>query len=142
MNRCLVHVIIIVGLSLHRNSFVSGDLNVAVIGNKVTLTVGKGTATVNMDLYEAKAADRKTEMQNVLFRLAEASTSLSTELEKANQTIDNLKMQKGVAQNTAFMDLGPKKGVNQAKQKPKKTGMSVLNPTSKKRKAAQGVVFD
>jgi hypothetical protein len=40
------------------------------------------------------------------------------------------------------MDFGPKKGVNPAKAKPKKTGMSVVNPTSKKRKAATGVVFD
>lgn len=81
-------------------------------------------------------------MQSVLFRLAETSTKLTADLDKANQTIDTLKAQKGPGQSQAFMDLGPKKGLNQAKSKPSKAGMSVLNPTSKKRKAAHGVVFD
>ena len=113
-----------------------------MIGNKVALTVGKGSSILNFDLYEAKAADKRTEMQKVLFRLAESATSMESDLNKAKQTIDALKAQKGAANTAAFMDLGPKKGANPAKNKPKKTGMSVLNPTSKKRKAAHGVVFD
>jgi hypothetical protein len=125
-----------------RNGFHSGDIDVAMVGNKVTLTVGKGSTSVNVDLYEAKAAEKKSEMQNVLFRLAETSTKLDADLDKANQTIDTLKAQKGTGAAQAFMDLGPKKGLNQAKAKPSKAGMSVLNPTSKKRKAAHGVVFD
>ena len=125
-----------------RNGFSSGDVSVAVIGNKVALTVGKGSSVLNFDLYEAKAADKRTEMQKVLFRLAESATSMESDLSKAKQTIDALKAQKGAANTAAFMDLGPKKGANPAKNKPKKTGMSVLNPTSKKRKAAHGVVFD
>ena len=125
-----------------RNGFSSGDVSVAVIGNKVALTVGKGSSVLNFDLYEAKAADKRTEVQKVLFRLAESATSMESDLNKAKQTIDALKAQKGAANTAAFMDLGPKKGANPAKNKPKKTGMSVLNPTSKKRKAAHGVVFD
>ena len=124
-----------------RNGFTSGDLSVDVIGTKVSLTVGKGTSTLNFDLYEAKAVDKRTEMQKILFRLADSATSLETDLSKAKHTIDTLRAQKGPA-TAAFMDLGPKKGGNPAKNKPKKTGMSVLNPTSKKRKAAHGVVFD
>ena len=124
-----------------RNGFTGGAISVDVIGTKVALTVGKGTSTLNFDLFEAKAADKKTEMQKILFRLAESATSLESDLNKAKHTIDTLKAQKGPA-TAAFTDLGPKKGANPAKNKPKKTGMSVLNPTSKKRKAAHGVVFD
>lgn len=129
-------------LTRFRNGFHTGDLSVAIVGNKVTLTLGKGSSTVSIDLYEAKAAEKKIEMQNVLFRLAESATKLATDLDKANQTIDTLKTQRGTGQAQAFMDLGPKKGSKAAKTKPAKVGMSVLNPTSKKRKAAHGVVFD
>ena len=41
-----------------------------------------------------------------------------------------------------FLDLGSKKVGGQDKAKPRKTGMSVVNPASRKRKAATGVVFD
>lgn len=114
----------------------------ATVGNKVTLTLGKGSFSISVDLYEAKAAEKKVEIQTVLFRLADTATKLATELDKANQTIDMMKTQKGTGQTQAFMDLGPKQGKNPAKMKPAKAGMSVLNPTSKKRKAAHGVVFD
>ena len=80
-------------------------------------------------------------MQSVLFRLADLASSLETKLSAANKTIDTLKSQNAKTGGLQhLMDLGPKKGA--AKSKPKKVGMSVLNPTSKKRKAAQGVVFD
>lgn len=127
---------------LFRNSFNSGDLSVVVIGNKVTLNIGKGSSVFSIDLYEAKAAEKKSEMQNVLFHLAELATTLSADLDKANQLVDTLKTQKGTGASNAFMDLGQKKGPNPAKAKPKKVGMSVINPGSKKRKAAHGVVFD
>lgn len=129
-------------LMIFRNGFHTGDLSVAVVGKKVTLTIGRGSSTLSVDLYEAKAADKKSEMQSVLFRLAETSTKLANNLEKVNQMVDTLKAQKGTGQAQAFMDLGPKKGQNPAKLKPSKAGMSVLNPSSKKRKAAHGVVFD
>lgn len=128
-------------LTRFRNGFHTGDISIAVIGNKVTVTIGKGSATIGLDLYEAKAAEKKTEMQSVLFRLAETSTKLATELDKTKQMLDTYKSQKGATPQN-FMDLGPKKAQNPAKAKPNKAGMSVLNPSSKKRKAAQGVVFD
>jgi hypothetical protein len=55
--------------------------------------------------------------------------------------LDTYKAQKGATLQN-FMDLGPKKAQNPAKAKPNKAGMSVLNPSSKKRKAAQGLVYD
>lgn len=128
-------------LTRFRNGFHTGDIDVAVIGNKVTLTVGKGSSILTMELFEAKAADKKTEMQHVLFRLADTATKLSADLDKTKQQLDTLKAQKGPVGGN-FMDLGPKKAQNPAKVKPPKAGMSVLNPGSKKRKAPHGVVFD
>ncbi|XP_052766921.1 uncharacterized protein LOC128207817 [Mya arenaria] len=125
-----------------RNGFHNGDLGVAILGNKVTLTVGKGSTVINLDMFEAKAAEKRTEMQNILFKLAESATSLSSELEKSHQLVETLKTQRGGNQSSVLMDLGPKKGPNPGKAKPKKVGMSVINPTSKKRKVAHGVVFD
>ncbi|KAH3853349.1 uncharacterized protein LOC127875261 [Dreissena polymorpha] len=125
-----------------RNGFQNGDISVAAMGNKVTLTIGKGCSPINLDLFEAKAADKRTELQTVLFRLAESATLLSADLDKSKQLVETLKAQQGAPKPTAFMDLGPKKGLNPAKTKQKQAGMSVINPTSKKRKAAQGVVFD
>ncbi|KAL4237917.1 hypothetical protein ACF0H5_002627 [Mactra antiquata] len=124
-----------------RNGFQAGDLSVSVVGKRITLYVGKGSAPLTIDLYETNAAVKKTEMQSVLFRLADSATELSTALEKSNQLVDSLKAQKGAGQGAAFMDLGPKKG-SPTKNKASKVGMSVLNPSSKKRKAAKGVVFN
>ncbi|XP_063425749.1 uncharacterized protein LOC134709520 [Mytilus trossulus] len=123
-----------------RKCFLDADLSISFVGTRATLSVGKSSVTISFDLFEAKAAEKKVELQNILFRLATTATSLEIDLEKANKTIDTLKAQK--SQNTGLMDFGPKMGTNPAKVKPKKTGMSVVNPTSKKRKAATGVVFD
>lgn len=126
-----------------RSGFNSGDLSVALVGTKLTLTVGKGAAAMDFDLFEAKAAEKKTELQAVLFRLAEQTSVLETKLLAANQSLEKLRAQKtsggGVS---SLMDLGTKKVGAQGKAKPRKTGMSVVNPASRKRKAATGVVFD
>ena len=124
-----------------RKWFLDGDLDVSMIGTKITLTVGKGPSALSFDLFESKAAERKIEMQDVLFRLANFSTKLQNDLSTANKSIENLRAQKSAAGAAPFMDLGPKKS-NPAKSKTTKAGMSVVNPTSKKRKAATGVVFD
>jgi hypothetical protein len=50
----------------------------------MTVTIGRGSATIGLDLYEAKAAEKKTEVPSVLFRLAETSTKLATEIDKTN----------------------------------------------------------
>lgn len=134
-------IVYIIWIYIFRKCFLDADLSISFVGTRATLSVGKSSVTINFDLFEAKAAEKKVELQNILFRLATTATSLEIDLEKANKTIDTLKAQK--SQNTGgLMDFGPKMGTNPAKVKPKKTGMSVVNPTSKKRKAATGVVFD
>ena len=115
----------------------------AHVGTKLTLTIGKGSSTMDFDLFETKAADRKTELQAILFRLAEKTSVLENKLSVANQSLEKLRAQKtSTSGMSALMDLGSKKVGTQAKAKPRKTGMSVVNPASRKRKAATGVVFD
>ncbi|ESO87659.1 hypothetical protein LOTGIDRAFT_234912 [Lottia gigantea] len=127
-----------------RNGFVAGDISVAKVGTKMKLSIGKGTSSIAFDLYEAKAADKKTDMKNVLFRLAEKAINLEQKLSVANQKIDKLQLEKSANKGTnPIFDTGSKRGAAaSSKAKPKKAGMSVVNPNSKKRKAATGVVFD
>ncbi|XP_060081674.1 uncharacterized protein LOC132560984 [Ylistrum balloti] len=128
-------------LSKFRKGFLGGDITTLVGGTKITLNIGKGSDKIAVDVFEAKAAERKTELQNVLFRLADKNMSLQADLAAAEKTVVALKAQKNQgASGFSFNDVGPKTA-NQSKARPK-TGMSAINPNSKKRKAATGVVFD
>ena len=93
-----------------------------------------------MKLYEAKAMEKKSEMQCLLIRLAELATDLDTKLEKATKSVEHLKQQK--AGGGGIFDIGDKKKKAQPKAPPKQAGMSAINLGSKKRKVAQGVQFD
>ena len=103
--------------SLIRNGFSSGNIHVARVGTKVTLTIGKGGATISFDLFEAKAGEKKEEFQAILFRLAESCSLLQTQLNVANQKVEDIKSQKSSGRGLdALMDLSPKKGQNKPKQ--------------------------
>ncbi|CAG5130527.1 unnamed protein product [Candidula unifasciata] len=126
-----------------RNGFQSGEVTVGRIGTKVTLSVGKGASAIELDLFEAKAAEKKLELQSVLFSLAECCSRLEVQLTAASQQIETLKAQKNQAGGlNPFMDASPKKGAGQNKAKVRKVGMSVINPSSRRKKAATGVVFE
>ncbi|RUS85271.1 hypothetical protein EGW08_006972 [Elysia chlorotica] len=130
-------------LSRFKNAFSSSDLAISRIGTKITLAIGKGSSAIELDLFEAKAAEKKSELQFLLFNLAENNGQLEKQLSMANQQIEVLKAQKGSGSGlSALADLSPKKGQGQAKPKTTKVGMSVINPSSRKRKAATGVVFE
>ena len=58
-------------LIFNRSEFESGSVSVAQIENEIALTVGTGIPSLCYDLYEAKASERKTELQTILFRLAD-----------------------------------------------------------------------
>jgi hypothetical protein len=127
-------------LFIYRSAFLSNQIDVSQIGIKVILSVGQGTSAFSYDLYEMKSADKKTELQTLLFMFAEKVSSLESKLKTAQQNVDNLSRQsKGGSSGFLDFDTGKKTG---AKVQHKKAGMSVINPSSKKRKAAQGVVFD
>ncbi|XP_013407884.1 uncharacterized protein LOC106171910 [Lingula anatina] len=130
-------------LTRFSQSFQRGEMTVSCMGKKATLEVGLGISSLSLDLYEASAAERKEEIQTLLFFLASTAHSLEIELKKSKDMVEGLQHQIGKASNsnTAFVDLDKKRG-SQTKAKPKQPGMSVINPSSKKRKAAQGVVFD
>lgn len=124
-----------------RSSFAAGELSVAIIGTKMTLTVGKSGSSINFNLFEAKAAEKRTELQTVIFRLAEQTLQLEEKLSVVQESLEKARAQKaGTSGMNILMNVSPKKG--QAKARPKKTGMSVVNPTSRKRKAATGVIYD
>ena len=108
---------------------------------KLTLCVGEGDKALRFDLYEAKALEKRTELQAVLFRLAEAATHLGSRLDVATKQLHNAK-QPATSTVTASFDLDSNSRKKVQKKIPRSAGMSVLNPGSKRRKAAHGVEFD
>ena len=107
------------------------------------LSIGSGSKCLAFTLYEAKAVDKKIELQGLMFRLAEKATDLEGKLEKANSKIETMQNQKGAGPATGIGGAFDIAGAER-KQKvvPKKVGMSVINPGSRKRKAPRGVQFD
>ena len=103
--------------------------------------MGLGKKTLDFDLFEPKALEKKTEMSGLLFRLAETSTELESKYEKAQEKIASLKQNKAPAGGGLMFDMDKKKK-GAPKAQPKQAGMSVFNPASRKRKAATGVQFD
>ena len=67
-------------LILNRSEFESGSISVAQIANKIAITVGTGIPSLCYDLFEAKASERKTELQTILFRLADRVSQLTEQL--------------------------------------------------------------
>ena len=128
---------------IFRSAFASGDLQVSQTGVKATLHVGHGAKSLKFDLIEAKAVTKKTELCNILFRLAELTTDLETKLEKTSKNLDSLKAQKtAMAGAVNIFDADSAKKKTQQKTVPKQAGMSIINPGSRKRKAPRGVQFD
>ena len=67
-------------LIFNRSEFESGRISVAQIENEIAITVGTGIPSLCYDLYEAKASERKTELQTIVFRLADRVSQLAEQL--------------------------------------------------------------
>ena len=63
-----------------RSDFQSGAISVARLPSKVSMTVGTGIPSLCYDLYEAKASEKKSELQTILFRLADRVSELTEQL--------------------------------------------------------------
>ncbi|XP_077985308.1 protein PAXX-like [Glandiceps talaboti] len=125
-----------------KSAFESGDLNISLQGHTTTLTAGKGATALTFDLYEASASKRKTDLQNVLMRLADLATMLNTELKKTKDDLDTANKHKGSGSSSVAAFYDPSATQKTGQKIPKKKGRSLLNPDSKRVKVAKGVNFD
>lgn len=70
-----------------RSEFESGSISLAQLANKITVTIGIGISSLCYDLYEAKASEKKTELQIILFRLADRVSELTEQLKGKSSII-------------------------------------------------------
>ena len=71
-------------LFANRSDFQTGTISVTRLPNKVILTIGTGFPSLSFDLIEAKAIENKTEIQRILFRLADRVLELTDQLKGKN----------------------------------------------------------
>ena len=102
----------------------------------VTFSVGTGSNPISFELQEMKAAEKRSEFQELIFGLADKVSILERTVKKLETENHQAKSSKSVTSTGG----GDTKSKTPAK--PKQTGMSVLNPGSKKRKTAKGVSFE
>ncbi|XP_033636998.1 protein PAXX-like [Asterias rubens] len=125
-----------------KKAFTLGDLLVTKQPRKICLEVGTGATSLKFDLYEATASERKSDLQSALFWLADTSAETTKKLEKCEEELNTMKKTRGGAGGGPILpDIDNKKRSGQVKVQ-KQQGHSIVNPSSKRRKAAQGVQFD
>ncbi|XP_011684244.1 protein PAXX [Strongylocentrotus purpuratus] len=128
-----------------RNAFRVGDLTVTLQNHKVLLTVGSGSnGAISYDLYEARANEKKADLQRALFYFAENCSELEKRLAAKEEELASVKKQRSNAtdQGNMLKDFEMKKHTGSQAKMVKQPGLSIVNPSSKKRKAAKGVDFD
>lgn len=125
-----------------RQAFKSGSLSLTNQGHKISLEIGSGSSSLNYELFEASANQRKSDIKAVLFRLADTTKELQERVQVVEEELKSVKKQKteGATSVPDFDVTRKRPGVTTKIAKPQ--GRSIINPTSKKRKAARGVEFD
>ncbi|XP_071846717.1 protein PAXX-like [Apostichopus japonicus] len=125
-----------------RQAFKGGNLSLTNQGHKVSLEVGSGSSALNYELFEASANQRKKDIRNVLFWLADTTRELQERVQVVEEELRSAKKQKvdGAMTLPDFETTRRRPGGTSKIVKPQ--GRSIINPTSKKRKAARGVEFD
>ncbi|XP_041475000.1 protein PAXX-like [Lytechinus variegatus] len=126
------------------NAFRAGDITVTLQNHKVLLTVGSGPNALSYDLFEARADESKADLQRALFYFAEYSSNLKKKLTAKEEELALLKKQRTSTtdQGNILPDFEMKKQSGNQPKIVKQQGLSIVNPSSKKRKAAKGVEFD
>lgn len=123
-----------------------GIITVSESGDKLHLNIsGQELSMIDLELPEAKAADKKKELQAILFLLVDKVTENENSLKSAEKKIEKLEQRTGavnVGKNVFDMAADVKRKKNNPKVLPKAPGMSVINPGSKRRAAPKGVQFD
>ncbi|XP_027059084.1 uncharacterized protein LOC113685740 [Pocillopora damicornis] len=118
--------------SMFRSGFQNSSISLAQLPNKVILTVGEGIPSLSYDLSEAKAIEKKTELQLILFKLADKVAELTQELKVSSDSLERLKTQKyGAPGELSTFDI-PAKKTTQAVPVKRKQGRSLINPGSRK----------
>jgi len=124
--------------------FRTDDIKLLANGDTVTLTVG--STNEQYSLKKVTKADRSAELTATLFSVAERCAKVEERVAEAERTMESLKRS---AANSASahvsvfdMTADSKKKKTQPKIQPKQTGMSIVNPGSRKRTQAKGVQFD
>jgi len=129
-----------------RTLFLKGDMTISESGDRINLSLnGQELTTVDLQLPEATLADKKKELQVILFHLADKLTETEKSLKAAETKVEMLekKLTNTSAGKSVFdMTSDVKRKKTAPKAPPKAPGMSVINPGSKKRTSPKGVQFD
>jgi len=128
---------------------VNGECTTTLSDEKATITLRLAAkddkSLINYDMSMLDAAEAQTEVSAVLFLMAQRSLYLEKQLGQAEERIGSL--QHAAANSNAHSSVFDISG-DAKKKKPaqkavvKQSGMSVLNPGSRKRTKAHGVEFD
>jgi hypothetical protein len=133
-------------ISRLRATFLGSDIAISCINDELTVSLSLSSDASQSKQYVASkltTSDCQAEMKSLLFSLAEKSVDLEAKCCQSEKMIETLKRNAASGQCNVFdMTSDAKKKKTQPKMQPKQSGMSVLNPGSKKRSKAKGVEFD
>lgn len=127
-----------------RECLENGNLQVLPqAGGKMILSLSCPAERVDLDLFELPAAEKKLEIKSLVFSLAKNVLELQTQVKEYKQQLTEvLKQKEGSKHESLMPDLSGKGGTGKSLSRIKKpAGHSLINPSSKRRKAAAGVVF-
>ncbi|XP_065917076.1 uncharacterized protein [Dysidea avara] len=121
-----------------KSSYDSGSLQVTKIAGGLRVNVG---SSMEFDLHELTASDRRTELQQLLVGMGRLIEALQTNLTGAEIKIKKLESDNISRLAMPFPEPEVKSKKHAKGVKQPAAVRSIVNPSSKRRKAASGVVF-